>query len=132
MHDIIRLDMSEEHCLQALEEDEDAKRLIKDIRGLKHRCQTLEAQADSLGLTNCELQTALADREEQLQRQAHVIADLEATITAQSSDIRTALQLVSPPEYVINSENKAEGPLSAACGMRHMQTAQRCILRRNF
>ncbi|KAL0025296.1 hypothetical protein WJX79_002772 [Trebouxia sp. C0005] len=77
------------------EEDEDAKQLIKDIRGLKHRCQALEAQADSLGVTNCELQTALAGKEEQLQRQARVIADLEATITAQSSDIRTALQLVT-------------------------------------
>ncbi|DBA86452.1 TPA: hypothetical protein ACH3X2_005436 [Trebouxia sp. C0005] len=75
--------------------DEDAKQLIKDIRGLKHRCQALEAQADSLGVTNCELQTALAGKEEQLQRQARVIADLEATITAQSSDIRTALQLVT-------------------------------------
>lgn len=84
------------HCLQVSEEDEDAKQLIKDIRGLKHRCQALEAQADSLGVTNCELQTALAGKEEQLQRQARVIADLEATITAQSSDIRTALQLVSP------------------------------------
>lgn len=81
--------------LQASEEDEDAKRLIQDIRGLKHRCQALEAQADSMGLTNCELQTALADREKQLQRQTHVIADLQATIAAQSSDIRTALQLVS-------------------------------------
>ena len=81
--------------LQASDEDEDAKRLIKDIRGLKHRCQALEAQADSVGVTNCELQTALADREKQLQRQTHVIADLQATIAAQSSDIRTALQLVS-------------------------------------
>ena len=90
--------------MQASEEDEDAKRLIKDIRGLKHRCQALEAQADFLGVAKCELQTVLADREEQLQRQAHVIADLEATITAQSSDIRTALQLVSPPEYVIICE----------------------------
>ncbi|DBB10537.1 TPA: hypothetical protein ACH3X3_002074 [Trebouxia sp. C0006] len=89
---------------KALEEDEDAKRLIKDIRGLKSRCQALEAQADSLGVTNCELQTALTDREEQLQLQAHVIADLEATITAQSSDIRTALQLVSPPSHCIDSE----------------------------
>ena len=76
------------------EEDEDAKRLIKDIRGLKHRCQSLEAQADALGVTNCELQTALADREEQVQRLQHVIADLQETINAQSSDIRTALQLV--------------------------------------
>jgi len=76
-------------------DDEDAKRLIKDIRGLKQRCQSLEAQADSLGVANCELQSALADREEQLQRQRRVIADLEATISAQSSDIRTALQLVS-------------------------------------
>lgn len=69
--------------------------MIQDIRGLKHRCQSLEAQADSLGVTNCELQMALTQREEQLQRQRHVIADLEATINAQSSDIRTALQLVS-------------------------------------
>ena len=93
--------------LQALEEDEDAKRLIKDIRGLTSHCQALEAQADSLGVTNCELQTALTDREEQLQLQAHVIADLEATITAQSSDIRTALQLVSPPSHRIDSESKS-------------------------
>ena len=81
-------------CPQLCAEDEDAKRLIKDIKGIKHRCRTLEAQADSLRVTNCELQTALAEREEQLQRQLHVIADLEATINAQSSDIRTALQLV--------------------------------------
>ena len=67
--------------------------MIKDIRGLKHRCQNLEAQADALGVTNCELQTALAEREEQLQQQQNVITDLEATINAQSSDIRTALQL---------------------------------------
>lgn len=61
---------------------------------MKHRCQNLEAQADALGVTNCELQTALAERGEQLQQQQNVIADLEATISAQSSDIRTALQLV--------------------------------------
>ena len=78
------------------DEDEDAKRLIKDIRGLKHRCQALEAEADSLGVTNCELQTALADKEQQLQQQRGIIVDLEATINAQSSDIRTALQLVRP------------------------------------
>ena len=41
------------------------------------------------------MQTALAEKEEQLQRQRCVIADLEATINAQSCDIRTALQLVS-------------------------------------
>ncbi|KAL3162091.1 hypothetical protein ABBQ38_009157 [Trebouxia sp. C0009 RCD-2024] len=80
---------------EASEEDEDAKRLIKDIRGLKHRCQSLEAQADALGVTNCELQASLHEREDQVQRQQHVIADLEATINAQSSDIRTALQLVT-------------------------------------
>lgn len=80
---------------EASEEDEDAKRLIKDIRGLKHRCQSLEAQADALGVTNCELHTALLEREDQVQRLQHVIADLEGTINAQSSDIRTALQLVT-------------------------------------
>ena len=80
--------------MQLSEEDEDAKRLIQDIKGLKHRCQALEAETDSMGVTNCELQTALTDREQQLHRQRQVIADLEATISAQSSDIRTALQLV--------------------------------------
>ena len=80
--------------MQGSEEDEDAKRLIKDIKGLKHRCQALEAQADSLGVTKCELQTALADKDHQLQQHRGIIADLEATIHAQSSDIRTALQLV--------------------------------------
>ena len=41
------------------------------------------------------MRTALAEKEEQLQRQQCVITDLEATINAQSCDIRTALQLVS-------------------------------------
>ena len=56
--------------------------------------QSLEAEADSMGETNCELQTALAYKEQQLQQQRGIIVDLEATINAQSSDIRTALQLV--------------------------------------
>ena len=80
--------------MQASEDDEDAKKLIRDIRGLKKRCQLLEAETDALSVTNCELQTAVSDRDEQLERQKQVIGTLEATIHDQSSDIRTALQLV--------------------------------------
>ena len=80
--------------MQVSEDDEDAKKLIRDIRSLKKRCQLLEVETDALSVTNCELQTAVSDRDEQLDRQKQVIGTLEATIHDQSSDIRTALQLV--------------------------------------
>lgn len=82
--------------LQSSEDDEDAKKLIRDIRSLKKRCQLLEAETDALGATNSELQTVVSDRDDQLERQRYTIQALEATIHDQSSDIRTALQLVSP------------------------------------
>lgn len=82
--------------LQVSEDEEDAKRLIRDIRGLKKRCQLLEAETDALCATNTELQTAVSDRDQRLHQQQQVIDNLEATINDQSSDIRTALQLVCP------------------------------------